>query len=80
MSNPINRVAVCSAFGLAGDHCTADVFKRLVSAGLIPAPLDAGYDSFDLSAVQALLGGAAATASYARKVVTEHRGGSKAVV
>jgi hypothetical protein len=80
MSNPINRLAVCSAFGLAGDHCTTDVFKRLVAAGLLPAPLDASYDAFDLSAVQALLGGAASTVSLARKVVTEHRGGSKAVV
>jgi hypothetical protein len=57
-----------------------DIFKRLVAANLLPAPLDAGYDSFDLSAVQAKVGSAASIVSFARKVATEHRGGSKAVI
>lgn len=79
MSNPINRQAVGDAFGLDADHRTTDVFKRLVSAGLIPAPLDASYDQFDLTAVQGKLAGAASTVALARKVVAEHRGGPKAV-
>lgn len=79
MSNPISRRAVGDAFGLDADHRTADVFKRLVAAGLLPAPLDANYDQFDLAAVQGKLGGAAATVALARKVATEHRGGPRAV-
>jgi hypothetical protein len=80
MSNPINRQAVGDALGLDADHRTTDIFKRLVAANLLPAPLDAGYDSFDLSAVQAKVGSAASIVSFARKVATEHRGGSKAVI
>ena len=80
MSNPINRQAVADALGIDLDHRNADVFKRLVAAGMLPAPLDANYDSFDLTAVQAKLATASAIVSFARKVVTEHRGGSKAVI
>jgi hypothetical protein len=80
MSNPINRQAVGDALGLDADHRTTDVFKRLVAAGLLPAPLDAAYDSFDLSAVQGKVASAASVVSFARKVVTEHRGGAKAVL
>jgi hypothetical protein len=80
MSNPINRQAVGDAFGLDADHRTADVFKRLVTANLLPAPLDANYDQFDLAAVQGKLAGAASAVAFARKVATEHRGGAKAVV
>jgi hypothetical protein len=80
MSNPINRQAVGDALGIDADHRTTDVFKRLVSAGLLPAPLDAGYDQFDLTAVQAKIGSAASIVNFARKVTAEHRGGAKAVV
>lgn len=74
MSNPISRYAVAQAFGLQSDHATLPVFKRLVAAGLLPAPLDVGYDQYDLTAVQALVGGAAATAKLAAQIVGEHRG------
>lgn len=80
MSNPINRQAVGDALGLDADHRTFDVFKRLVAVSLLPAPLDAGYDQFDLSAVQAKIASAASIVNFARKVTAEHRGGSKAVI
>ena len=80
MSNPINRLAVCSALGISPDYATTDVFKRLVSSGLLPAPLDAGYDTFDLTAIQGKVASAASVAKFAGKVVTEHRGGQKAVI
>jgi hypothetical protein len=79
MPNPINRVAVCSALGLAPDQCNADVFKQLVKGGFLPAPLDAAYDTFDLTAVQAKIGSAASIVAAAGKIVTEHRGGQKAI-
>lgn len=80
MSNPINRQAVADALGLDGDHRTIDVFKRMVAANLLPAPLDANYDSFDLTAIQGKVATAPSIVGYARKVVAEHRGGAKAVV
>jgi hypothetical protein len=79
MSNPITRAAVCGALGLAADHCNVDVFKRLVAGGFLPTPLDAAYDSFDLSAVQAVVGTAATVKAAAGKISSEHRGGPKAV-
>lgn len=79
MSNPINRLAAGNALGIAPDHQSTDIFKRLVSAGFLPAPLDSLYDSWDITAVQAKVGVAASIASAAQKFATEHRGGTKAV-
>ena len=80
MINPINRTAVGMSLGIDPDHRTADVFKRLVAVGLLPAPLDAYYDSFDLTAIQAVVASAPAIVAHARKVSTEQRGGIKAVI
>jgi hypothetical protein len=79
MSNPINRMAVCSALGIDPDYATTDMFKRLVASGLLPAPIDANYDNFDLTAIQGKIATAASIVAFSRKVAAEHRGGPKAV-
>ena len=79
MSNPINRTAVASALGITPDHINIDIFKRLVAGGFLPAPLDANYETFDLTAVQAKIVSATSIVTAAGKFATEHRGGPKAV-
>lgn len=79
MSNPINRLCVGRALGIPGDHHTTDIFKRLVASGFLPAPLDSSYDSWDLTAVAAVVGSGSTIVSAAKKFATEHRGGPKAI-
>ena len=78
MSNPINRAAVGAALGIAPDHQSDSVFRALVANGFLPAPLDASYDSWDISAVNGVTGTAASIQAAARKIATSHRSGKPA--
>ncbi len=79
MSNPLSRAAVGRALGIAPDHQTADIFKRLVASSFLPAPLDTTYDNFDLTAIQGKVATAAQIVAAAAKIAAEHRGGPAAV-
>lgn len=79
MSNPINRLAVCTALGIAPEYGNTDILKALVANNFLPAPLDSAFETFDITAIQAKVGTAAAIQAAAIKIANQHRGGQKAV-
>lgn len=79
MSNPINRDAVCSALGVPREYAHVDILKALVANNFLPAPLDAAYETFDITAIAGKVGSAASIQAAAVRIANQHRGGQRAV-